>query len=443
MARSQTPRTAEEAAPPRRRLGLPRTFAALQHRDYRLLWFGTLGSFTAMQMSMVARGYLAFALTGSATMLGVVMFARALPQFFFTLFGGVLADRLPKRNLLLVTQTLTGLTVLATAILVYTGLITIWQLVILGFIEGSIFSFNMPARQALIPELVGQKGLMNAVALNNAGMNFTQVFGPALAGFLISAPAIGLRYTFFVMAACYLVPVLTLTQLRPAPVPAGRRKAPMTEELRGGLRYIRSHETLGMLLIIGLVPVLIGFSYQSLLPVFASDRVLNVGASGLGIMSACVGVGALFGSLIIASYNDFRRRGLVQLIVGAGWGVTLTFFGLASSFHVALIALLLVGLTASAYRSLNSTLITAVTDQKFYGRVMSVQMLGFSLSMLTPLPVGVIVDRIGAQTTIAINGVLITCFVIGVATLVRSYRRLEVEMPAERVVARPGPVRSA
>ena len=431
--------TAGEAAPARSGTRLPRTFQALTIRDYRLMWLGTLGSFTAMQMSMVARGYLAYYLTGSATMLGVVTFARALPQFAFTLFGGVLADRLPKRNLLLVTQTLTGLCVLATAVLVHTDLITIWQLILLGFIEGAIFSFNMPTRQAIMPELVGQKDLMNAIALNNAGMNFCQVFGPALAGALIAYEPVGLRHVFYVMAACYLLPVFTLTQLRPRPVPAGRVKAPMIQELRGGLRYVKEHETLGMLIVIGLVPTLMGFSYQSLLPVFASEKVLDVGASGLGLMSACTGIGALVGSLLIASYNDFRRRGLAQLTVGASWGVSLMLFGLSRDFHVALAVLLFVGLTANAYRSLNSTLIMALTDQQYYGRVMSIQMLGFSLSMLTPLPVVFIVDRIGAPATVTINGALIAIFVLTVAMFVRSYRRLVLEMPRERAAMLPAP----
>jgi MFS family permease len=432
MARSSA--TDVDAATSKRRFGLPRTFAALENRDYRLLWIGTLGSFTAMQMSMISRGYLTYDLTGSATLLGVVTFARALPQFIFTLFAGVLADRLPKRNLLLVTQTLTGLSMLITAVLVHAGLITVWQLIVLGFVEGSIFAFNMPTRQAILPELVGPKNLMNAVALNNAGMNFTQVFGPALAGFLISWEVVGLSRVFYFMAACYLLPVFMLTQIKPAFGGAGRKKAPMIEELRGGLSYIKHHETLRILLVIGLVPILIGFSYQSLLPVFASAEVLDVGASGLGLMSAAVGVGALAGSLFIASYADFRRRGLAQIAMGGAWGVSLMLFGLSGNFHLALGMLLFVGFTASAYRSLNNTMVTISTDQQFYGRVMSVQMLGFSLSMLTPLPVGVIVDHIGAPATIAINGAVITLFLLYVGMFVGSFRRIEIRPDAQPVL---------
>jgi predicted MFS family arabinose efflux permease len=443
MPSPPSPAEPAKGTEPRRRFGLPRTFAALSNRDYRLLWIGTLGSFTAMQMQIVARGYLAYALTGSAVALGVVSLARGLPQMIFTLFGGVVADRVKKRNLLLVTQSLTGFMMLVTAVLVSTGTITIWQLVVLGFLEGSIFAFNMPTRQAFLPELVEQKDLMNAIALNNAGMNFTRIFGPALAGAMITIPFIGLERVFYFMAACYLLPVLMIFQMRPRFTGAGRKKAPMLEEFRGGIRYIARHEVLGMLLIIGLVPIMIGFTYQTLLPVFASDRVLNVGASGLGLMSTCVGAGALVGSLAVATMaGNLRRRGLFQLITGAAFGLSLVFFALSSHFYLALLALTLVGLSGSIYQSLNSTLLMSYADPQYYGRVMSVNMLGFSLTMIMPLPIGVVVDVIGAPLTVAINGALITAFVLAIGLLVKSYRRLEAaptaERPPVRVAGVPG-----
>ena len=427
--------TADTARP--RRIPLPRTFTALQNRDYLQLWSGMLGSFTAMNMNQIARGFLAYHLTGSAAILGAVMLARGLPQMLFTLFGGVLADRLPKRKLLLATQIGSGTIVLITAILVATDRITVWQLIVLGFVDGTIFAFNMPSRQAILPEVVGPKDLMNAVALNNAGMNFTQVFGPALAGFLIgSVPFIGLRYIFFVMAACYLLPVVTLTHLKPKFITPPRPPRPMLEELQGGFRYVFQHEVLAMLLVLGLVPIFFGFSYQTLLPVFASEKVLNVGASGLGLMSAAVGAGALIGSLTVASFTNIRRRGMMQLATGAAWGLSIAAFALAPHFHIALMGLALVGLTGSAYRSLNTTLITSSIEPQYYGRVMSINQLGFSISMLTPLPVGIIVDHIGAPPTVAVSGLLITLFVSAVALLVSSYRRLEMHTPVERARAR-------
>lgn len=429
--------TVAPAARRRFAIGVPRTFAALQNRDFRMLWIGTLGSFTAMQMQMVARGYLAYSLTGSATALGIVTLARGLPQLVFTLVGGVLADRVRKRNLLLVTQTATGCISLATAILVFSGHITIWQLVVLGLLEGTVFSFNMPARQAFLPELVGQKDLMNAIALNNAGMNFTRIFGPALAGLMIGIPAIGLNKVFFFMAFCYLLPVSMLTRIQPKFGAAQRKsKGPVFKELGTGLKYIQQHEVLGMLIVLGFVPIILGFSYMTLLPVFQKD-VLHVGPQSLGLLSSAAGIGALIGALFIASFTNIRRRGAMQLVTGAAFGISLVLFAMSRDFYYALGALSLVGFSGSIYQSLNTSLITTRTAPEFYGRVMSVNQLGFSLNMIAPLPVGIAVDQFGAQAVVGTNGVLITLFVIAVATFVTSYRRLETEPLAERAATQP------
>jgi len=432
----RAPEQGPERAPNRRKIALPRTFLALQNRDFRLLWTGTLGSYMAMQMVMVSRGYLAYALTGSAAVLGIVSLARGLPQLVFTLFGGVLADRVKKRNLLLVTQIITGGLALITAVLVSTGAIEIWHLIVLGALEGSVFSLNMPARMSFIPELVPPQERMNAIALNSAGMNFTRIFGPALAGFLISVPLVGLERVFYFQTACYLLPVAMLFRIKPRYAASQKRNAPMLKEFTDGLRYIKRHETLTMLLTIGFIPLLLGFPYQTLLPVFASDKVLNVGASGLGMMSAVTGVGALAGSLVIASYSHARRRGLLQLGACAAWGVSLLFFALSQQFPVALIALVFVGVTGSVYQSLNSTLIMAESAPEYYGRVMSVNQLGFSMTMLAPLPIGIAADAFGAQATIAVCAALMTVFVLLTATFVGNYRRLELPVSAEPVRAR-------
>jgi len=434
----RVPAVAPDAAEARARgLKLPRTFAALANYDYRMLWIGTLGSSMAMNMNMIARGYLAYQLSGSAAILGAVSLARALPQVVFTLFGGVFADRVNKRRLMLYTQSTSGLILLSTAMLVHSGLITIWLLVLLGFLEGSIFAFNMPARQALVPELVEPKDVMNAVALSNASMNATSIIGPSLAGLLISLPFIGLTYVFYFMAACYIIPVFMITQITPRFVGRARKHGSVLQEFRGGLSYVFHHDVLAMLLLIGFVPVILGFSYQSLLPVFASSSVLNVGASGLGLMSTFAGIGGLTGSLFVASYTRARRRGLMQLVTGASFGIFLALFALSPNFYVALGALLFVGFTASVYRSLNSTMLTMLCEPEYYGRVMSLNMLGFTTSMLMPLPIGLVVDRVGPQPTIAVVGLIIALFVFAIATFAKSYRRLEMDVTAERGSSAP------
>lgn len=186
-----------------------------------------------------------------------------------------------------------------------------------------------------------------------------------------------------------------------------------------------------MLLALGFIPIILGFPYQTLLPVFAGEKVWNVGGGGLGLMSSATGAGALIGALVVASLTNVRRRGQLQLATGALFGVSLLGLGLAPSFIFALFSLMIVGFAGSTYQSLNSTLIMASTDPDYYGRVMSVNQIGFSLMPIASLPTGAIADQIGAPQTVAGAGVLVTLFVTAVATLLPSYRRLELDAPAE------------
>ena len=425
---ASAPAPAEEPAPARGAVRLPKTFAALHIRDYRIFWFGMLASMTAMQMQQIARGYLAYDLTGRATAVGLVSVAWAVPQIVFSLFGGVVADRVEKRNLLMVTQSLTGLLALITAILVHAGVITITHLVILGVLQGTVFAFNMPARQSLVPELVGQKDLMNAIALNNAGMNFTRIFGPSLAGLLIATELIGLRGVYYLNAGLYIVYIFFIAQIPISGKVAGRHRGSMAAEFTDGMRYIRRHSLLPTLLTLGFLPIIFGMPYQSMLPVI-SKTVYNAGSQGLGFMGTAAGLGALVGSLTIASLTHIRRKALLQLIMGIFFGVALIAFSFAPRLDVALVTLLFVGGTATFYQTLNNTLVMTSTDSEYQGRVMSVYMISMSLMPLSSLPVGIIVDHIGASETIRFAGLMVALTVGAITLLHPRYRRLETTAP--------------
>ncbi len=419
----------------KRRLG---TFAALGVRDYRVMWLGMLAAFSAMQMQMIAQGYLAYELTGSATVLGLVGMAMGLPQLALGLFGGVVADRVPKRRLLTITQTCTGLIALATAVLVHSGAIQVWHLYLLGAAQGSVFAFNMPARQAFIPQIVGPQHLMNAVALNNAGMNFTRIFGPALAGMLIATPALGLSGVFYLIAACYVLVVLSIVRLSVPGLPMKRdRPSSPLADLRDGVRYALSDGSLRMLLVLAFVVTCLGMPYQTFLPVFAGPKVLDIGATGLGMLSAAVGIGALAGSLVVASLPSMRRQALVQLLMGGGFGVSLVLFALARLPAVALLALMAVGLTANFFMSLNNTMLMARTEPRYYGRVMSVYMLSWSCMPIASVPLGRSADAIGAPVTVALAGTVIAVVITAVFLLAPRYRRGEA--PAAATAGQPAP----
>ena len=419
------PAAVQAIGAPAERRGLS-TFAALGVRDYRVMWLGMLAAFTAMQMQMIAQGYLAYELTGSATVLGLVGMASGLPQLVLGLAGGVLADRVPKRRLLTLTQTSTGVIALVTALLVHSGRIEVWHLYVLGAAQGCVFAFNMPARQAFIPQLVGQQHLMNAVALNNAGMNFTRIFGPALAGMLIASPFFGLSGVFYLIAACYVVVVtsICLISVPGVPLPRERPSSPLAD-LREGVRYILRDGNLLMLLALAAAVTCLGMPYQTFLPVFAGPKVLDIGATGLGLMSGAVGIGALAGSLAVASLAGMKRRALVQLVMGGGFGLSLVLFGLTRSPLLALAILAAVGLTANFFMSLNNTMLMSRTEPRYYGRVMSVYMLSWSMMPLASVPLGRAADVIGAPTTTSLAGAAIAFIILGVALLAPRYRRSE------------------
>ncbi|MFN8558882.1 MAG: MFS transporter [Dehalococcoidia bacterium] len=418
-------RRGEDAGAPERgaRLG---AFAALAVRDYRVMWLGALAAFTAMQMQMIVQGFLAYKLTGSATVLGLVGLASGLPQLVLGLFGGVVADRVSKKRLLTVTQSSLGLVALATALLVASGRIQVWHLFVLGAVQGVIFSFNLPARQAWVPQLVGPHLLMNAIALNNTGMNFTRIFGPALAGVLIATPALGMEGVYFLIAGCYVLVVVSLLLIREpgAPVARERPSTPFAD-LKDGLHYVAGDPTLLVLIALAFVVTCLGMPYQTFLPVFAGPNVLDIGARGLGLMSTAVGAGALIGSLIVASLSNMRRRALVQLVMGAGFGLALVGLGLARTPLVALPVLMVVGLTANFFMSLNNTMLMSRSEPRFYGRVMSVYMLSWSAMPLASVPLGRLADAVGAPNTMLLAGALIAVIVVAVALLLPHYRRSE------------------
>lgn len=388
-----------------------RTFQALENDAFRTLWFGMIASYLAMQMSLIARGYLAFQISGSATALGLVTMARGLPQLFLSPFGGVAADRIDKRRLLIATQIGTSSLAVLTAVLIALDVITIWQLVVIGLIEGMVWAFNMPPRQAIVAELVDENHLMNAIALNNTGLNFTRIAGPAIAGALISIAWIGVGGVFFLVAIAYSVFILALFNLPHERNVSVKPTGSILGQMASGFAYTWRNRPLFLLMLMAFIPIVFGMSYQTLLPVF-QENVLHVDASGLGLLSAFAGIGALIGSLALASLSGIKQKTLLQIGFGVAFGGSLILFALTSSFTLALLFILLVGLFGNAYTALNSTLIMTYSDRAYHGRVMSIYMMTWSLSPLASLPIGAAVDAFGAQRVVAVFGVIVVVFIL-------------------------------
>lgn len=400
-----------------------RPFESLREAEFRALWVGMLPGTLAMQMGMITNGYLAYDLTGSAAAIGLVTMGFGIPMLLLSLVGGVVADRVSKRKVLVISQTTIGLCAVALAVLVLTGLIQIWQMTLVALVMGTCFAFNMPARQSFVAEIISRERLMNAIALNNAGMNLARVAGPAIAGALIGIAWIGIGGVYIIMAAMYVIVILSLLRIRDRGATPNPGKVSGFRSAVDGLRYIRANSALMALLMLAFAPVLLGMPYQALMPVFAED-VFHVGPSGLGLLMTVNGIGALLGSLVVASLTNISRRGLVQLGLGVAFGLSVALFAFSGNFYLALFSLMIVGGASASYMSLNSTLVMDKADPQFHGRVMSIYMLTFSLMPLSVLPTGAIADAVGAPITIGIAGLLLAVVVVLYGVIHPTFRKL-------------------
>lgn len=408
---------------------IAQTFEALSIPAFRDMWLGMGISFGGLQIALVARGYLAYDLSGSAGMLGLVGLATGVPMLFFSPFAGVLADRVDKRRLLIGSQLFMLAVAGLLALLIHTGLIAIWHLIVFGFLQGIAFTLGMPTRSSLIPALVGRERLGNAIALHNSGRNLMTIVGPSVAGIVIVTPGLGTAGAFDIAALCYGAAALFTLRL-PKGADSGRKAKPgkFSSQMFDGFKYLFAERTLLLLLVLAFVPILLGRPYQALLPVFQAD-VLGVDARWLGFLNAATGAGGLLGSLLVAYFSASQRAKLLQTVFGGLFGVSLLLFANTTWLPLSLVLVGFVGLTANAYMSLNNTLVMLHTDQAYYGRVMSIYMMTFSLMMFAGFPMGMLVDRWSAPQVFSVAGAVLLLFILGMSLAVPGLRRQDEGAP--------------
>jgi MFS family permease len=392
------------------RSGFVRSFSSLAEPQYRLLWLGMLFSIGAMQIDLVARAWLAYDISGSGLTLGLVTAARGLPQLILSPYSGVAADRYDKRKLLVWSQSAVAVFALINAVLVHLGVIEIWHLVVLGLAQGVANPFTMPTRTALIPDLVPERQIANALALESTGRNINRIVSPALAGILL---AINPALAFYAIAITYGLAVLTLYRL-----PAGLRgegaKGGAFREMGAGFRYVFERPSLFALLGLAYVPILIGMPFQNLLPIFQRD-VLRISEEALGFMYTSVGVGAIIGSIIVAGLSDSPHKARMQIASGVAFGIFLCLFALSRNYALTIVLLLLVGFFSTGYLSFNRMLVGLQTERAMYGRVMAIYGMTWSIMPIALLPYGALVDVFGVSATVAAGGILVALFVTAIA----------------------------
>lgn len=416
------------------------TFTSLKNRNYRWYWLGLIASFAALQMNIVARGWLVWTMTESELDLGIVSFAFGVPIFLFSIFGGAIADRVNKRNLLIVSQALNGFITLVIAILISLNMIELWHLVAAAVGTGFTFVFWGPGRQAIIPELVTHRELLNAISLNATAMNVTRIAGFALAGAFL--PIIGYAGVYYAVVICYIAATASLFMISlpqravvPTPAPAaGMSTSPSSRiaqflrsiwpDLVEGVSYIRHSPLIISLLAMAFVPLVFGLPYMNLMPAFAT-KVLGQSEFGYGMLLAMAGVGALVASLAIASLGDFRRKGWLLLASALVFGITLALFSISHSYPLSLAIIVVVGAGGTGYMAVNNTLIQSNVPPRILGRVMSIYMITFALMPMGTLPIGAVAEAIGPTAALAGGAVIVILFILGMAVFRPSIRRLE------------------
>ncbi|HAL47783.1 MAG: MFS transporter [SAR202 cluster bacterium] len=379
------------------------TFSSLRHRDFMLLWLGMLAMMGGMQMQMLARGYLVYDLTDSASLLGVVNAASSLPMLTLALFGGAAADRVERKRLIQIGQGVAGLLAILVAVAIYIDAIEWYHLTLAALVQGTAFAFMMPARQAIIPQLVGKDELTNAMALNAAGMSVTTLLAPAVAGGLYAL--VGPATVYFVIGGMGVLSVAATSMIKPQPARASARKPAMVRDIKEGLSYVRGNRFVLVLLFMGLATSVLAMPFRFLMPVFVVD-IYNLGPDSMGLLVAIMGGGSLVGSLLIASTGAWRR-GLLLILGSLASGAALLLLAVIPLYSAAAVIMILLGLGDSSRRTLNQSLIMEEVEDAYRGRVMSIFMMNFGLTPLGVLPAGLISDWLGGQWAIGILAVML------------------------------------
>lgn len=388
-----------------------RTFKALEYREYRILWIGTSLAFLAFMMSSVVQAVVAFDLTGRNGAVGFVSLGMGLATILVSPFGGVVADRFPKRRMLFVGQTVIGLNFAAVGLLILFDLITIPLLALSTLVMGTVFSFIGPARQAWIGELLPQHDLPNGIALQQVGMTLTRVIGPFIAAALIGISFVGTGGTYLFMAGLFVFVVLTLAMLPPSRAVA-RGGRSFRDDMALGVRHIRERPRLMLAVVTFIGVIMAGFSYFVVLPGFLENE-LGRSSKDMALLMALGAASGFVVSLAVAGAAGSGRAWILMVGGGMVLGLSLLMLATAPSFGVAMLAMLAVGAGTGAFQVLNNAIVMREADPAYHGRVMSLTMMAWGVNGLVAYPFGALADRIGERETLGVMAAGVLVIVAG------------------------------
>lgn len=403
-----------------------RTFSSFKNPVYRLFYGGMLGQMVGMNMQMMARSLLIYRLTNSAFILGAMSLAFAIPMVSLSLFGGVIADRVQKKYVLLFGQAASAIVAVGVGLTLSLGYLSAentgswWILAVSSVLQGTIMALMMPSRQAILPEIVGEEQLMNAISLSTMGMNTLRMFAPALAGFLIEA--IGFEAVYYTTAGMYLLSTVFVAFLPLTSTITIRGSSALTN-IKEGLNYLRHETTLLIVLVFMLLSTVLAMPFMQLMPIFTED-ILDVGASGLGWVMSVSGAGAILVSLVLASLPN-KKRGFMMLVGGVILGMALVGFSFSNSWSLSLGLIAIVGVGQNGQMALSNTLIQYYVEPEYRGRVMSILLMQFGLMSFSTFLAGALAEVVGVQWAVGSFAIGLAFISVLALSFLRRIRNLD------------------
>ncbi len=381
-----------------------RIFKAFQYRDFRLMWFGACTSSIGTWMQIVAQGWLIYRLSHSAFLLALDQFLGGIPIFLFSLIGGVVADRVERRKILLGSQYVQMGTAGILTILVATGLVHVWHILCLSFISGFAQAFGGPAYQALIPTLVEKDDMPNAIALNSIQFNVAVMLGPALAGQTLAK--LGEKWCFGLNALSFLAPIISLSIISARFLPVKTTESMFTS-LKQGIQFTRKQGSMEALIVLAFCMTALGMPMRTYIPVFVQD-IFHRGPETYGNLLSLMGLGSILGSLAIASAGNMKRKGRVALGALICLGAGISGFAISKSVPLSGGLLVLVGASMMAVFATVNSLVQLITTNEMRGRVMSVYNFAFRGGMpMGNLLSGWLVPVFTAPVVLGVNGLVL------------------------------------
>ena len=402
---------------------MPHALGALRYRNFRLYWFAGIGQAAALGMQFLILGWLVLELTNSPAQLGLVIAIYGAPNLALLMFGGIFADRVDRRWMLFYSQTVVAALIFGVATLTLYQLISIWHIYGIAFILGTIQGVNMPARMAIVPDLVGKNDILNATSLNMAVFNTGRIMGPSLAGWIIQH--VGMGHALYFNAICYALGCVCLLMMSGVESRSQNKDANMLRDFWAGIRYVASTPIAFTMVGLSFAFGFFGAAYVQVLPAFGKE-VLRLNADGAGFLLTVAGIGSLVGNIYLASLGNTKNKNWLLLGMIILFGVSLFFFALSPIYLVSLVLLFFTGVGFTGFISMGTAILQISTPPELRGRMMSLWLIGAAVHYIGAWPLGTVGEYYGWPMSLGGGALLMLGLVMWLGVFRPTLRRLRV-----------------